>query len=262
MTEQNLRLLRLVGFAIAMAVALAWQKLSPHGRTPGSTRVNGGLWLVNIAVTGTICGACVCSAARWAKEIDFGLLNWLATPAGVTFPIAVLFLDLVSYGWHRANHALPFLWRWHQVHHSDPAFSVSTALRFHPGELLLSLPVRLAAVVLLGAPAAAVVLFEVTFTLANAIEHGDIDLPRRLEDVMTRVLVTPALHRWHHTTAVPDRDSNFGTIFSIWDKLLGTYTPNDSRTIVRTGLPGLPGVTLGSALLLPLQRAVRFRGCI
>jgi len=255
-SEQDLRLWRLVGFAVAMAAALTWQKLSPHAGMPGSTRVNGGLWLVNVAVTGTICGACVCGAARWASDIDFGLLNRIATPIWVAFPATVLLLDLVSYGWHRATHAVPFLWRWHQVHHSDQAFSVSTALRFHPGELLLSLPLRLAAVVLLGAPVEAVVLFEVAFTLANAVEHGDIDLPRVLEARMARVLVTPALHRWHHTTAAPERDSNFGTTFSIWDRLFGTYTPNSSDTLVRTGLPGLSGVTLRDALLLPLRRVV------
>jgi len=254
MTEQELRLIRLVGFAVAVAAALALQKLSPHARAPGSTRVNAGLWLVNVVVTGTICGACVCTAARWATQSNIGLLNWYALPAWIAFPVSVAFLDLVSYGWHRANHAVPFLWRWHQVHHSDTVFSVSTALRFHPGELFLSVPVRLAAVVLLGVPVAAVVLFEVVFTLANAVEHGDINLPGRFETMMARVLVTPALHRWHHTTAVPDRDSNFGTIFSIWDRLLGTHTANNSATAVRTGLPGLPSVTLTGALLLPLRR--------
>lgn len=254
MTEQELRLIRVAGFAIAVLLALGLQRLSPHARAQRSTRVNTGLWLVNIVVTGTICGACVCFAARWATDGSIGLLNWYAAPAWFAFPISVAFLDLVSYGWHRANHRIPFLWRWHQVHHSDTALSVSTALRFHPGELLLSLPVRLAAVVLLGVPVVAVVVFEVTFTLANAVEHGDINLPKRFETVMARLLVTPALHRWHHTTNVPERDSNFGTIFSVWDRWLGTFTPNDSSTAVQTGLPGLSSVTLRGALLLPLQR--------
>jgi len=253
-TEYDLRVLRLILFAFAVAGALVLQKLSPHSRSPGSIRVNAGLWLVNVAVTGTICGACVCSAARWATDSGIGLFNWYSIPAWAVFPVSVAFLDLVSYGWHRANHAIPFLWRWHQVHHSDTAFSVSTALRFHPGELVLSLPVRLAAVVALGVPVAAVVIFEVVFTFANAIEHGDIDLPSRVEAAGSRLLVTPALHRWHHTTDVHERDSNFGTIFSVWDRWLGTYAANDSATAVRTGLPGLSGVTLGAALFMPLRR--------
>lgn len=257
MAEPDIRVLRLAGFALAMAAALFLQRVSPHSRVPGSTRVNTGLWLVNIVVVGTICGACVCVAARWATQSGVGLMNWRKTPEWVAFPVSIASLDLVSYGWHRANHACAFLWRWHQVHHSDPAFSVSTALRFHPGELLLSLPLRLAAVVVLGAPVAAVVLFEVAFTLANAVEHGDIDLPKRLESRMERILVTPALHRWHHSVAVRDRDTNFGTIFSVWDRLFGSYAPNNSATVVRTGLPGLPGVSLWPALLLPLRRISR-----
>ena len=254
MTETELRALRLIGFVIAVAVAVAWQKLAPHSRTGGSTRVNGGLWLLNALLTGAMCGACVCGAAGWAGARSIGLLNRMPVSAWVAFPVSVLFLDLVSYGWHRANHVVPFLWRWHQVHHSDPAFSVSTSLRFHPGELILSLPIRLVAVILLGVPMSAVVLFEMVFTLANAVEHGDIDLPKRFETVMARVLVTPALHRWHHTVVASDRDSNFGTIFSLWDRSLSTYSPNGSDTVVRTGLPGVTDVTLRDALLMPLRR--------
>lgn len=255
MSEDELRFLRLAGFAVALGIALLWQRLSPHGQGPGSVRVNARLWLVNVVVTGAVCGACVCGAARWATASGVGLFNWAATPLWLSLPVVVLALDLVSYAWHRANHAVPFLWRWHQVHHSDPSFSVSTALRFHPGELLLSLPLRLAAVVLLGAPAEAVVLFEIVFTLANAVEHGDIDLPRGLERRVERVLVTPALHRWHHTTGVPDRDSNFATVFSLWDRAFGTLAPSDSARRVTTGLPGLAGVTFGEALWLPLRRS-------
>lgn len=256
MSEDELRFLRVAGFAAALAAALLWQRLAPHGQGPGSLGVNARLWLVNVVVTGAVCGACVCTTARWATASGLGLFNWAAAPLWLSLPVVVLALDLVSYAWHRANHVVPFLWRWHQVHHSDPSFSVSTALRFHPGELLLSLPLRLAAVVLLGAPAEAVVLFEIVFTLANAVEHGDIDLPRALERRVERVLVTPALHRWHHTTGVPDRDSNFATVFSLWDRAFGTLAPSDSATKVTTGLPGLAGgVSLREALLLPLRRA-------
>ncbi|MFN2376468.1 MAG: sterol desaturase family protein [Candidatus Binatia bacterium] len=256
MSEEELGFLRLGGFAAALAMALLWQRLSPHGQGPGSIAVNSRLWLVNVVVTGAVCGACVCSAARWAMASGIGLFNLAAAPLWVVLPLSVLFLDFVSYAWHRANHAVPFLWRWHQVHHSDPSFSVSTALRFHPGELLLSLPVRLVAVVVAGIPAEAVVFFEILFTLANAVEHGDIDLPRGVERRLERVLVTPALHRWHHTVGVPDRDSNFATVFSLWDRAFGTLAPSDSARKVTTGLPGMVGgVTLREALLLPLHRA-------
>jgi len=253
MTEGEVRLLRLIGFAAAMGFALLLQRISPHSRTDGSARVNGALWLVNVIVTGTICGACVCAAAEWANSKGAGVTHWLATPLTVSIPASLLLLDLVSYVWHRANHVVPFLWRWHQVHHSDPSFTVSTSLRFHPGELILSLPLRLLAVVALGVPVVAVVIFEIAFTLANSIEHGDIDLPAGLEAAIGRLFVTPALHRWHHTIVVPDRDRNYGTIFSIWDRLFRSYSPNGSETRVRTGLPGVTEVGLGTALLMPLR---------
>ena len=236
-----------------MAIALLVQRLSPHSRADGSARVNAGLWLVNIAVLGSLCGACVCSAAQWAAAHGVGVFNITSVPTWVAVPISVMFLDLVSYGWHRANHVVPFLWRWHQVHHSDLSFTVSTSLRFHPGELVLSLPLRLLAAVLVGVPVFAVVVFEIAFTLANAIEHGDINLPRSFENVARRIFVTPALHRWHHTAVLPGQHRNFATIFSLWDKLFGSYGANDPRTRVRTGLPGLPEVGLRDALLLPLR---------
>jgi sterol desaturase/sphingolipid hydroxylase (fatty acid hydroxylase superfamily) len=255
MPESDIRLIRILGFGAALAIALLLQKVSPHSRTGGSLRVNGGLWVVNVVVTGTICGACVCAAAEWVAARNAGVIHWLSVPLWISIPASVLFLDFVSYGWHRANHVLPFLWRWHRVHHSDPSFTVSTSLRFHPGELVLSLPLRILAVVLLGAPVVAVVVFEVAFTLANSIVHGDIDLPQGADQVASRLFVTPALHRWHHTVVVPDRDRNFGTIFSIWDRLFGSYSPSDSRTTIQTGLPGLVEVGFGDALMMPVRGA-------
>jgi sterol desaturase/sphingolipid hydroxylase (fatty acid hydroxylase superfamily) len=168
--------------------------------------------------------------------------------------MTVIALDLVSYVWHRANHVFPTLWRFHQVHHSDQTFTVSTALRFHPGELVLSLPLRLVAVMALGAPVVAVLAFEALFTLANLLEHGDIDVPRPLENALDRVLVTPALHRFHHTRAGLERNHNYGTIFVLWDRLLGTYRASSSAMRVEVGLAEIRGpLTLAGILLLPLR---------
>ena len=145
------------------------------------------------------------------------------------------------------------------MHHSDTSFTVSTALRFHPGELLLSLPVRLAAIVALGGPPEAILAFEVLFTLANLVEHGDINLPARLEALLGRVLIIPALHRRHHARLVDDLNSNFGTILAIWDRLLGTYRESASDRTVDTGLPGAAAdtVTFGHALSMPFAATVR-----
>jgi sterol desaturase/sphingolipid hydroxylase (fatty acid hydroxylase superfamily) len=256
-TDAKLQVLRAAGFIAAALLAVLVQRLAPHARVRGSWRVNGGLWLVDAVVVGAVCGACALTAAAWAARNGFGLLNEAVVSSWTAVPITVVVLDLVSYGWHRANHRVPFLWRLHQVHHSDPSFTVSTGLRFHPGELLLSLPVRLAAVVLIGAPVAAVLLFEIAFTFANLIEHGDISLPRGAEGWLARVFITPALHRRHHTKVGPERDTNFGTMFSLWDRAFGTFTANDSATRVETGLPGMGDLRLSRALTLPLRPFAR-----
>jgi sterol desaturase/sphingolipid hydroxylase (fatty acid hydroxylase superfamily) len=250
-------LLRGAAFVAAVALAVLLQRLRPHARLRGSWQVNGGLWFVNLIVTGVVCGACACTVARWAAGAGFGVLNVVPVPRWFGISTTLVALDLVSYSWHRANHRIPFLWRFHQVHHSDPSFTTSTGVRFHPGELLLSLPVRLTAVVSLGASAEAVVLFEVVFTVANLLEHSDIDLPLLFERTAAHVCITPALHRWHHAKRGRDRDTNFGTIFAIWDRLFDTYAGNDSGTAIETGLPSLDDLSLPRALVLPLERGWR-----
>lgn len=254
MNENQFQVLRGAGFVAALALAVLLQRLRPHARLRGSWQVNGGLWFTNLIVLGVVCGACACTVARWAANNGIGALNAVPVPRWLAIAVAIAALDLVSYGWHRANHRLPFLWRFHQVHHSDPTFTASTGVRFHPGELLLSLPVRLTAVALVGASAEAVVCFEIVFTITNLVEHGDIDFPLRFERLMGRVFITPALHRRHHTKCGPDRDTNFGTILATWDRFFGTRADNDSTTAIETGLPGLGALTLPRVFVLPLQR--------
>jgi sterol desaturase/sphingolipid hydroxylase (fatty acid hydroxylase superfamily) len=254
MTEQQFQVVRAFAFVVAVAIAVSLQWLSPHARLRGSWRVNGVVWITNLAIIGLVCGACACVVARWAASSGVGVLRVVTLPGWLGFLVTAVTLDLVSYWWHRANHRVPFLWRFHQVHHSDPTFTVSTGIRFHPGELLLSLPIRLTAVALIGASPEAVVLFEIVFTVANLVEHGDTNLPLRFERLVGQVFVTPALHRRHHTRSGPDRDTNFGTVLAIWDRSFGTRTNNDSTTIVQTGLPGMASLSLPRVLLLPLAQ--------
>jgi sterol desaturase/sphingolipid hydroxylase (fatty acid hydroxylase superfamily) len=254
MTGAEFQIVKSVGFVLALALAVGLQWLRPHAAIEGSWRVNAVLWLVNAALLGLVCGACACAVSRWAEAEGFGLLNLSAAPIGVAVPVSILALDLVSYGWHRANHLVPVLWRFHQVHHSDPAFTATTALRFHPGELILSLPLRLVAVVGLGAPVVGVIIFEVYFAFHNMFEHGNIDLPAALEKRLAWLLVTPALHRRHHSRRRAELNSNYGTIFTFWDRGLGTFGANSSRVSVRTGLPGAEdGLGPAAALALPFR---------
>jgi sterol desaturase/sphingolipid hydroxylase (fatty acid hydroxylase superfamily) len=221
-----------------------------------------GLWSVDALVMAAVCGACGWVVASWAAGRGFGLLPLAGTSHWIALAIGVVGLDTVSYAWHRANHRLPLLWRFHQVHHADASFHITTALRFHPGELLLALPVRLAAVVLLGVPPEGVLVFELVFGAANLLEHGNFDLPRGLDPILQRLLITPALHRAHHTSDWQELDTNFGTIFSLWDRLGGTFRASAGDRRVVTGLPDWTRPeppSLLTSLLLPFTHR-RTRG--
>jgi sterol desaturase/sphingolipid hydroxylase (fatty acid hydroxylase superfamily) len=254
-TEEQFQVLRLCGFVFALGLATSLQAAAPYAPLRGSWRTNGFLWGLNGVLMAVACGGCACSVARWAGGQGVGALNAVPLPLEVTVAVTVLALDFVSYCWHRANHQVPVLWRFHRVHHSDQSFTASTGLRFHPGELVLSLPLRIAAIAVLGAPVVGVLAFEILFTVSNLAEHGNIRLPRRLERQLAVVCVTPALHRRHHSREVVALNSNFGTIFTWWDRLFATYGASSSKCKVRTGVAGVeqPLTVLG-ALALPFDR--------
>jgi len=261
MTEGDFTVVRTVGFVLAIAIAAGLQRIAPHARLHGNWRTNVGLWAINGVVLGVVCGACAYTVARWASATRVGVLNLVPMSPAVAILASVVALDMVSYGWHRANHQLRWLWQFHQVHHSDTTFTVSTGMRFHSGELLLSLPVRLSAVVALGAPPEGVLFFELIFAVANLVEHGDINLPARLEQGLAHVLITPALHRRHHAKQVTELNTNFGTILSLWDRCFGTLLTSGSAADVETGLPGMSSVPgLLQAVLFPVRHRTRVYG--
>jgi sterol desaturase/sphingolipid hydroxylase (fatty acid hydroxylase superfamily) len=248
---------RALAACVALALAFALERWRPHALLRPAWRTNLGLWAIDSLVMATVCGACGWIVASWGASEGLGLLAWAGVEKWLAVAIGVLGLDAVSYAWHRANHQLPSLWRFHQVHHGDKSFHVTTALRFHPGELLLALPVRLAAVLLLGVPPEGVLVFELVFGVANLLEHGNFDLPRRLEPVVERLLVTPALHRAHHASDWRKLNTNFGTVFSIWDRLAATFRAGEPDRRVVTGLPdrsGREAPSLAESLLLPFAR--------
>jgi len=260
-TEQQFQIVRAAGFVVAVGFAMALQRLRPHAGHGSSVRVNVRFWLVNLVVIGALCGACACTVARWAAAGQVGILNAMQVPAWIEILTTLATLDLVSYVWHRANHRIGLLWRFHQVHHSDGHYTVSTAARFHPGEVLLSLPIRLGAVVALGASPLAVVMFEVAFAVANFFEHGDIDLPSGLETRLGRIFVVPALHRRHHSRDPRALNTNFATILIVWDRLFGTYGASSSGDTFDAGLPdGSDHARFGEALTLPARLTPGWRG--
>jgi sterol desaturase/sphingolipid hydroxylase (fatty acid hydroxylase superfamily) len=239
LSEAEYQILKSTGFAIALGLAVLLQRLRPHRPLKGSWPANAGLAAFNAIVLGVVCLGCACAVSRWAGHYGFGLLNQSTPPLWLAIAVSVVGIDAIAYLWHRANHAAPLLWRFHRAHHSDPTFTATTALRFHPGELLLALPLRLLTVAALGVPIVGVIVFEVVFAFSNFLEHGNIQLGPRLEQTLALVFVTPAIHRWHHGRGRSQLDSNYATIFSFWDRLFGTFVDARSEVRVDTGLPGM-----------------------
>jgi sterol desaturase/sphingolipid hydroxylase (fatty acid hydroxylase superfamily) len=160
-----------------------------------------------------------------AQERSWGLFNVFEAPAWIAFAASVLAFDLAIYLQHVMFHAVPALWRLHRMHHADLEFDVSTGLRFHPVEILLSMGIKLAVVAALGPPAVAVLVFEVLLNATAMFNHSNIRIPAAIDRVLRLVVVTPDMHRVHHSIHPSETNSNFGFNLPWWDRLLGTYRP-------------------------------------
>ncbi len=161
--------------------------------------------------------------ALYSSEQGWGLLNWIALPGWLSVLIAFVVLDFAIWLQHLISHVVPIFWRLHQVHHADRDIDVSTALRFHPIEILLSLVWKFGWVLLLGAPALAVFLFEAVLNAAALFNHANVKLPVGLDRLLRLLVVTPDMHRVHHSVVPQETNSNYGFNLSIWDRIFGTY---------------------------------------
>jgi sterol desaturase/sphingolipid hydroxylase (fatty acid hydroxylase superfamily) len=178
-------------------------------------------------------------AALWASEHGIGLFNQLEITAWISVPASIILLDLIVYWQHRITHALPILWRLHAVHHADKEVDASTGGRFHPLEIALSMLLKIGVVVALGCPVFAVILFEVLLNASATFNHSNIRLHPQLERFFRYWLVTPAVHRIHHSVIPRETDSNFGFFLIIWDKLFNTFNsePEAGEHKLLLGLP-------------------------
>ena len=197
------------------------------------------------------------AAAYWAQRAHFGVLNIVPMPPWLHGALSFLFMDYLLYAWHVLSHKVPPLWRFHNVHHTDLDLSVSTALRFHFGEMFLSGLFRVAGVLLLGAGAVGVLVYEVVFEGSVAFQHSNWRLPCRLERLLTWVIITPRMHGIHHSIVAADSNSNFTNLFNIWDRLHGTLRLNVPQGQVTIGVPAYRDqheLTFLPLLLLPFRR--------
>jgi sterol desaturase/sphingolipid hydroxylase (fatty acid hydroxylase superfamily) len=220
-------IIRLACFAGVLLLMALWEVLAPRRRLtvgrPLRWASNLGLVALDTLLVRFLIPTGAVGLALLAAERGWGVLNNLSLPAWLAVALAVVALDLVIYLQHVMFHAVPLLWRLHRVHHADLDFDATTGVRFHPVEILLSMGIKIGAVVLLGTPALAVLLFEVLLNATSVFNHGNVRLPGWLDRVLRLVLVTPEMHRVHHSTNPRETNSNFGFNLPWWDYLLGTY---------------------------------------
>ncbi|WP_339831184.1 sterol desaturase family protein [uncultured Parvibaculum sp.] len=257
-------LFRLASFAAVLAAMALWELAAPR-RVPALSRWR--RWPTNLVLSalGTVLVRLVLPVVAAATAIEasrrgFGLFNWIGTPAAIAVPVSMVALDALIYAQHVVFHRIGLLWRLHRVHHADPDLDVTTGIRFHPVEILISMCVKILAVALLGAPLVAVILFEVLLNAAAMFNHSNVRLPVAADRILRWFIVTPDMHRVHHSVYRDEHDMNFGFSLSVWDRLFGTYRaqPRDGHEAMRIGLDAFPAPApagLGWSLLNPFSGA-------
>ncbi len=259
--------IRIAFFVGIFGLMATWEAAAPRrARLHSRLRrwsANLGLVVFNSVLLRLVFPLAAVAFASLAAERGWGLLNNLALPEWVALLLAVVALDFAIYLQHVMFHAVPALWRLHRVHHADPDFDVTTGARFHPIEIILSMLIKFAVIAVLGAPAAAVLVFEVLLNATAMFNHANLKLPAEVDAMLRRLLVTPDMHRVHHSTDIAEANSNFGFNLPWWDRLFGTYRaaarlPQESMAIGVQGLSGDPRcVSLPGLLVLPFLDAGR-----
>ena len=221
----NEPLIRLSAFLGVFTVVAIWEFLSPRRKLNTSKTIR---WISNISIT--LIGTAVVRGLFPVLAVTFaangptmGLLHQVPLPFFVRVIIGILALDLIIYGQHVMFHSTPLLWRLHMMHHADMDIDVTTGLRFHPVEIILSMGIKLAAILLVGPPVLAIILFEILLNATSMFNHGNIHLPAGLDRLLRFFVVTPDMHRVHHSVVILETNSNFGFNLPWWDRLFGTY---------------------------------------
>jgi sterol desaturase/sphingolipid hydroxylase (fatty acid hydroxylase superfamily) len=234
-------LIRLSAFVGVLGSMAMWELRAPR-RPLTTAKVR--RWVTNLSIVvldsiilRLLVAAGTAGAAVLAAERNWGVLNHLNWPTWLEVVLAVVLLDLVLYLQHVMFHAVPLFWRFHMMHHADLDFDVTTGVRFHPVEVVFSMGIKLGAVTLLGAAPAAVLIFEVLLNTTSMFNHSNVWIPAAVDRVLRRILVTPDMHRIHHSIVPHETNSNFGFNVPWWDRMFGTYREEPSQ--------GQVGMTIG-----------------
>ncbi len=224
-------------------------------------------WLINLGMTAfnrvvitLIFSSAAIQTASYVTRNDIGVLNLAPLPGWFKILATVVFMDFMLYVWHLLNHEMPFLWRFHRVHHTDLNMDVSTGTRFHLGELAISTVIRISLIFFLGADLLGIVFFESALLLCTQFHHSSLRVPVWCERIFWILFVPPSMHRIHHSVVIKERDTNYGTIFSIWDRFLGTMRDDVDQARIRIGIGAYPSekkLGLDHLLVMPFTKPVR-----
>lgn len=227
--ESGIRLGISLGIFLFMAI---WETVRPRRILSESKLrrwvVNLGIIIFNIVFVRFTVGAFAFTVAIFTQTKGWGLFNYFELIPWIVIVTSVIVLDFAIYLQHIIVHAVPLFWRFHRVHHTDLDLDVSSGMRFHPVEILFSLLYKSMIVILMGAPPIAVLIFEVILNAASLFNHGNIYIPKSIDRLLRYIIVTPDMHRIHHSTVVDETNSNFGFSVSCWDRMCGTYTQSPS----------------------------------
>jgi sterol desaturase/sphingolipid hydroxylase (fatty acid hydroxylase superfamily) len=251
---------RLAAFGLVLAGLAGWELARPKRPRviPRRSRwpANLALVVLNTAIVRVVFPLGAAGVALWAQRRGWGLFNNIQAPRSLAFGASLLLLDVVIYAQHVAFHRIPLLWRLHRVHHADLDVDLTTGVRFHPFEILLSMAIKTALILVVGAPALSVIIFEVVLNATSMFNHANVGIAAPVERAMRRLVVTPDMHRIHHSIRREETDSNFGFNLSWWDRLFRTYRAqaHDPQETMALGLPQFRGhdvLRLVRLLLLP-----------
>ncbi|MEO6299560.1 MAG: sterol desaturase family protein [Paracoccaceae bacterium] len=257
--EPSIRLIAFMGVLLTLA---ACEIATPRRRQeiPRLLRWsnNLGLVVIDTILVRLVFPVAAVGLAITAEQNGWGLFQALDLPMWIELVLSFLALDLAIYLQHVMFHAVPLFWRLHRMHHADLEFDVTTGLRFHPGEILLSMVIKLAVVAALGPPAVAVLLFEVVLNASSMFNHSNIRIPNKADRMLRWLIVTPDMHRVHHSVVPDETNSNFGFNLPWWDRLLGTYRAqpaagHDAMTIGIAQFRARRDLWLDRMLLQPLR---------
>lgn len=237
--EIGIRLGAYIGIFSLMAI---WELFAPRRSLAVSKWMrwtnNLGLVFFNTLILRVLFPVAAVGVAIFANNNGWGLLNYFRISYPLAIVLSVVALDLVIYFQHVLMHAVPTLWRLHRVHHADLDYDVTTGSRFHPLEIVLSMLIKFCAILILGAPAIGVLVFEVVLNTMAMFNHGNVGLPLGIDRVLRLLVVTPDMHRVHHSIEEDETNSNFGFNLSLWDRLFGTYTdqPREGHAGMTVGI--------------------------